>query len=213
MPGSPKAPKVLVAEDDSAIRAALVTACEGLAVPVTARDADTAREALATESFRLMLLDWQLESGGGSEILREAARLQPGAWRISLFTIPSVDSLVLAMRAGAHDAWWVARGMELREHVLKEWLGKPPVSKGFSPLLLNRMADAMSTRAAARKDSFFKARREFSKNLIREVAVRHKLSRNDLAKWLGVSVRTVQRLLSGRERPSVQGPQKPSEGP
>lgn len=191
--------KVLIAEDDSAIRDALAVACAGLAAPVLVPNGDGAREALASESFALILLDWQLIPYGGEELLREAARLQPHAWRISLFTIPSVEALVEAMKAGAHDAWWVARGMELRDHVLQEWLQKPPVSSDFRPLLLNRLADAMSTKAASKRTSFFKARREFSKTLIREVALRHGMRRHDLARWMGVSVRTIQRLLSGRD--------------
>lgn len=191
--------RVLVAEDDPAIRGALVASCEGLAFPIVARNGEEALEAMVSDVFNLLLLDWHWDPPGGEDLFREASRLQPAAWRIALFTIPSVDALVAAMRSGAHDAWWVARGMELREHVLREWLQKPPVSSDFSPLLLNRLADTISSKAAARKDSFFKARREFSKILIKEVALRHKLTRNDLAKWMGVSVRTIQRLLSGRE--------------
>jgi len=190
---------VLIAEDDAAIRDVLAKACERLAVPVLASDVEGAWEAMAGESFDLMLLDWHLSSKGGEEFLREAARRQPQARRIALFTIPSVDTLVASMRAGAHDAWWVARGMELRDGLLKEWIQKPVVCNGFSPLFLSHLADSMSTKAATRKMSFFKARREFSKALVREIHQRHGLSRNDIAQWMGVSVRTIQRLMSGRE--------------
>jgi CheY-like chemotaxis protein len=191
--------RVLIAEDDAAIRDILVRACEGVAVSVAARDGETAREALATDAYDLLFMDWQLSADGGAELMAQAARLQPGAWRIALFTVPSVDALVSAMRSGAHDAWWVARGMEPRSGLLREWLDKPPVSKGFPPLLVSRLADSMSAKAAARRTDFFEARREFSKVLVREITRRHGLSRGDLADWMGVSVRTIQRLLSNRD--------------
>jgi hypothetical protein len=119
-----------------------------------------------------------------------------------LFSIPSVDTLVKAMQYGAHDAWWVSRGergVGPLDHLLKEWLEKTPVSNGFSPLLLSRLAKSISMQAASREISFFEARREFSKALIREISRRHRLPRGDLAKWMGVSVRTIQRLLSDDE--------------
>jgi CheY-like chemotaxis protein len=194
--------RVLIAEDDSAIRTALMMACEGLARYECVQDARTARERMSTESFDLLLLDWNLEPGGGEELVRTAERLQPSAWRIALFTIPVVDGLVEAMRAGFHDAWWVARGMELRDQVIGCWLAKNPDSKGVSPLALDRLADMMSARASAKRTSFFKARRDFSKTLIREVASRQGMSRESLARWMGVSVRTIQRLLAARTEPS-----------
>ncbi len=190
--------KILIAEDDAGIRDILVGACEGMASPVIAIDGAAAREAMAGEAFDLLFIDWQLSPPAGPELLELASRLQPSAWRIVLFTIPTVDALVRAMRAGAHDAWWVARGMELREGLLQEWIDKPPVCKGFPPLVISRLADSMSAQAASRKTSFFQARREFSRTLIQEISRRHGLSRNDLAEWMGVSVRTIQRLLSGR---------------
>jgi len=197
---APETHKILIAEDDAAIRDVLAEACEGLATTVLVSEGEAVGQAMAAESFDLLLLDWNLGSRSGVELLELAARLQPQAWRIILFTIPTIDALVKAMRAGAHDAWWVARGMELREHLLEEWLEKSSVSKGFPPLYLSSITESLSEKAATREVPFFEARREFSKIFIREIARRHSLSRNDLARWMGVSVRTLQRVLSADEK-------------
>lgn len=207
----PIRPHVLVAEDDAAIRDLLAEACRNQARVSIASNPLETREALARDAFDLLLIDWQFGRPEGEGLLAVAARLQPEARRIVLFTVPTVDALVLAMRAGAHDAWWVARGMEIREGLPAAWLAKPAVPKGFQPLLLSNLAKTLSARAVAEGATLPEARREFSSILLREISRRHGLSRNELANRMGVSLRTIQRLLSDPAG-SNRGPEKGQNG-
>ena len=117
--------KILIIDDDEMQlrlqRILLVD--EGYTVHTTA-DGPQGITIFKKHKFDLVLLDLGLPSMSGIEVLKEIRRLEPRAKVIVVTGYPSVESTVLAMRAGAYD-----------------YIQKPVDVK----LLLKKIATALST--------------------------------------------------------------------
>jgi DNA-binding NtrC family response regulator len=96
--------KILIIDDDEMQlrlqRILLVD--EGYTVHTTA-DGPQGITIFKKHKFDLVLLDLGLPSMSGIEVLKEIRRLEPKAKVIVVTGYPSVESTVLAMRAGAYD--------------------------------------------------------------------------------------------------------------
>jgi DNA-binding NtrC family response regulator len=97
-------PRILVVDDDRAIRTILERALSGFGFePETAASGEDALRALATIPFDLVLLDLELPGLGGLEILALAPGLQADAPFIILTGSGAVGNAVEAMKLGAYD--------------------------------------------------------------------------------------------------------------
>jgi len=99
-----KAPKILVVDDEPAIRETLAEMlnAEGRDV-VTAGTGEEALSILEDESFDLMLLDLIMPGLDGLQVMQKAHRLAPNMVIIMLTAHGTLPSAIQAMRHGAHD--------------------------------------------------------------------------------------------------------------
>lgn len=106
-------PRILVVDDDAAIREAVSLALEksGYAV-VRARNLEEARAAVREASFALVVTDIYMPGGDGLDLLRELGQGVPAPPVILMTARGSVETAALAVRTGAFD--YVAKPFDLR---------------------------------------------------------------------------------------------------
>ena len=97
-------PRILVVEDDAALREALTDTLElaGQSV-VAAPDGETALALLGRESVDMILSDVQMPGMDGHELLRRAKALRPGIPFILMTAYGQIERAVEAMKDGAAD--------------------------------------------------------------------------------------------------------------
>jgi two-component system, NtrC family, response regulator AtoC len=96
--------RMLVAEDDEAVRAFLVEALELFGHQVTqARDGQQAAALLGKQGFDVLLSDLRMPRIDGMELLQIARAQQPDMQVILLTAHGSIETAVEAMRQGAFD--------------------------------------------------------------------------------------------------------------
>lgn len=97
-------PRILVVEDDATSRITLAHLLQHAGYDVTqAADGEAAIDILEKEPFDVVVTDIVMGTVDGIEVLH-TARLQPGAPRVILLTgHGTLDTAVIAVRAGAHD--------------------------------------------------------------------------------------------------------------
>jgi EAL domain-containing protein (putative c-di-GMP-specific phosphodiesterase class I)/CheY-like chemotaxis protein len=101
---SPPIPKVLVVDDEPAIRRVLADflRMEGFAVDVAA-DGEAALTRLSHDQYDVVISDLKMPKLGGLELLGEVTRRNPDALTIVMTGFGTVDSAIHAMKAGAYD--------------------------------------------------------------------------------------------------------------
>ena len=98
------AASILVADDEPASREALYDALTDQGYEVTAVDNGTAAiEALNAVDFDLLVSDLRMPGLDGIQLLRETRKLCPQTLVILVTAHASVETVVQALRAGAHD--------------------------------------------------------------------------------------------------------------
>lgn len=97
-------PKILVVEDDAALREALTDTLElaGQAV-VAAADGEAALATLAREPVDMVLSDVQMPGMDGHELLRRVKAVRPGMPFILMTAYGQIERAVQAMKDGAAD--------------------------------------------------------------------------------------------------------------
>jgi len=99
------------------------------------------------------------------------------------------------MKSGMNDVLWP----DLEDKILTRRI-KDPVSERPSPPIVHayipQLAEIFVNKSLARKTSFFKARKEFSRVFLRQMLNHQKLRRRQLADLMGVSSRTLHRHIS-----------------
>ncbi len=114
--GEPLPIRVLVADDDPAVRAAIaevIVAAGGMIVVATAGTADEAILAAVRESPDVVVLDVKMPGGGGSRAAREIAVRAPGAKVVALSAHNDRDSVAAMLRAGALG--YIVKGAPIQE--------------------------------------------------------------------------------------------------
>lgn len=98
------APKVLVVEDRPSLRKMLRHALAGEGYAVTAvGDVEAATQALAEETFELVLTDLKLPVGSGMDVVEASRRARPATPVVVLTAFGTVRTAVEAMKLGASD--------------------------------------------------------------------------------------------------------------
>jgi DNA-binding NtrC family response regulator len=190
-----KNPRILILEDDACFREMLESLCREVGETVVVADKETALGLLSEQTFQLILLDWHLCRTDSRAILSMILHFQPNARWIALFTVPDLNNVKAAMKAGASDVLWpIPEGRVIQDKLMDILAQKKPAA--FSHSTLNRLADSLTEKALAQKSSLSKARREFSKSFLEQVLSQKKLRRSELASLMHVSSRTLNRHLS-----------------
>jgi DNA-binding NtrC family response regulator len=97
-------PRVLVVEDRASLRKMLGHALSGEGYQVVSEeDAEGAFEALARDSFDLVLTDLKLPAASGLEVVAASRRVQPTTPVVVLTAFGTVETAVEAMKRGACD--------------------------------------------------------------------------------------------------------------
>ncbi len=95
---------VLVVEDDSALRDALIDTLRAADLPaLAAPDAPTALQLLQTEQIALVISDVQMPGPNGYQLLSSIKRLRPDLPVVLMTAYGTVAQAVAAMREGATD--------------------------------------------------------------------------------------------------------------
>ncbi|MHC4605340.1 MAG: sigma-54-dependent transcriptional regulator [Planctomycetota bacterium] len=96
--------RVLLADDESDFRASVAVALEDAGHEVRqCADGNEAFEFLRKETFDAVLADFRMPGRSGLELIREAAARLPDAVLIVLTAYGGMDSVIEALRIGAHD--------------------------------------------------------------------------------------------------------------
>jgi len=97
-------PRILVVDDDEAVRYTLVETLSALGAEiVTARDGREALDRLAAESFHLVITDLRMPGANGMAVLHAALALSSPPKVLVVTAHGSERTAVEAMKAGAHD--------------------------------------------------------------------------------------------------------------
>ena len=97
-------PKILIVDDEAAIRTVMARALGGKYECLTAADGAEALKLLKTEpGIKLMLSDIRMPGMDGVELLKKAKALRPGLFCILLTAYGTVELAVEAMKDGADD--------------------------------------------------------------------------------------------------------------
>jgi DNA-binding NtrC family response regulator len=112
------AAKILVVDDDTAMREMMALALrkEGFDVSV-ADTSSAARESLENESFDLIVTDIYLGDGTGLDLLKESRRVQPSARVILVTAHGTVETAASAQRLGVFD--YLAKPFEVESLVAR----------------------------------------------------------------------------------------------
>ncbi len=96
--------RILIVDDERLIRWTLTEALRGWGYqPLEAANARAAREILANDRPRAVLLDINLPDGSGLDLLRELRNFDPPPVAIMITANVLVDETIAALRAGAYD--------------------------------------------------------------------------------------------------------------
>lgn len=97
-------PKILIVDDEAAIRTVMARALGGKYECLTAADGAEALKILKAEpEVKLMLSDVRMPGMDGVELLKKAKALRPGLFSILLTAYGTVELAVEAMKDGADD--------------------------------------------------------------------------------------------------------------
>lgn len=97
-------PRILVVEDDTDQRRLVASILRGRKFLVSeAETVAEARASLAKSPFDLVISDWKLPDGEGTELLDELRTSQPGAGFITVTAYGTIARAVEAVRLGADD--------------------------------------------------------------------------------------------------------------
>jgi len=96
--------RVLIVEDEKLIRWSLRQKFEARKYDVTdVENAAGASEAIATDTYDLVMLDYKLPDGTGLDVLREIRKTDDDVVVIMMTAYSSIESAVDAMKLGAYD--------------------------------------------------------------------------------------------------------------
>jgi DNA-binding NtrC family response regulator len=100
----PRCPSVLVVDDDAGVRAAIeLLMGDGLYQVTYKTGVAEALEAIAAESYDLVVTDLRLGADSGLEVIRRAKAADPSVPVILMTSFSSMDSAISALRLGATD--------------------------------------------------------------------------------------------------------------
>ena len=187
-----KKKKILILEDDACFRNILQEICNEIGVSHAAGDIDSALSLLTEHSYQLLLLDWHLNDD--SSLDETIEKFQTDIPHVALFTVPDLANVVAAMKAGACDILRAGQDRKVLAQKIGEALANFKPQTNHSSV--SRFAETATEKALIQKNSFFKARRQFLKAFLEEVANGPNLRQTQLAELLGVSPRTLYRHLS-----------------
>ena len=104
--------KILLAEDDRTVRVTLRDALEDTGyLLVCCEDGASARAALKSEPFDLLLTDVRMPGADGITLFREAKSLQPDCAAILMTAYADLETAVMLIREGADD--YIAKPFDL----------------------------------------------------------------------------------------------------
>ncbi|MCC6628076.1 MAG: sigma-54-dependent Fis family transcriptional regulator [Chloroflexi bacterium] len=133
--------RVLVGDDDDAIREVLVTLLEdeGYAVEQAA-DGKAVLAAIASQTPDLILLDVRMPGATGLEVLKQLADGPDRPGVIMMTAYSTANEAIKAIQAGAFD--YIAKPFNLDEVVLKvgRWFEQREMSRQLSSLTTTRLA-------------------------------------------------------------------------
>src|SRR5215475_1390732 len=130
-------PKLLIVEDDSAVRTTMVTCLELEGYSVEA--VGSTREALASlekQSYPIVISDIYLDERTGIDILRSARRKNPGCAVILMTGRGSMETVMAATQGGAFE--YLAKPFEMAQMVetikRAEQSFQPPEDEEVDPI-------------------------------------------------------------------------------
>ena len=116
-PGAPARSRVLVVDDEPAVRRSLARVLMTADFEVlTTEDGPAALALLATTNVDVMLLDIAMPALSGIEVLARVKKARPEIEVILMAAFGEVDAAVAAMRAGAYD--YLTKPFEVTAHVI-----------------------------------------------------------------------------------------------
>ena len=95
--------RILIVDDDDAVRELFAAYLAGTYSCATAADAQTALDLLSREPFALVLSDVQMPGLGGVELLRRIVAQYPGTAVIMITGVDRTQRVIDAIRVGASD--------------------------------------------------------------------------------------------------------------
>lgn len=186
---------ILILEDDPAFRDRLNNVCSGIGKTWVVGDVDKALGLLIRQSFRILLLDWNLIQTDHTSFILAINSFQQSASRIALFKFPQLNPVISAMKTGMSDVLWTGQPAEVLKTNIEDVLSQTK-SAPFAHSSVSRLAESLAERAVEKKMSFSNARKEFSKTFLFQVLGQKKMRRSQLASLMSVSTRTLHRHLS-----------------
>lgn len=191
----PKNTPILILQEDPVFRNRLNTICSGFGKTTAVDEADKALALLIRQSFRVLLLDWNLVQTDPSSFALAINSFQPKASRAALFNIPHLNPVIGAMKSGMGDVLWAGEDTAALKSKVKDCLAQvKPAPVTYSSV--SQLAESISDKAIKQKISFFKARKEFSKTFLFQILSLKKMRRTQLASFMNISSRTLHRHLS-----------------
>ena len=110
--------KILVVEDEQTLREGIVTAFEDRGWQVhPAADGESALKLMEQEAFDLVVTDFQMSGVTGLDVLKRCKQINENAVVMMMTAYGTVESVVDALRAGAHD--YILKPFDLDELELK----------------------------------------------------------------------------------------------
>lgn len=192
---SPKNTPILILEEDPIFRDRLKAVCSEFGKVWTVGETDKALGLLIRQSFRFLLLDWNLVQTDPSSFDLAINSFQPKANRAALFNIPQLNPVIGAMKSGMGDVLWAGEDTTVLRNKIMDCLTQvKPTSVAYSSV--SQLAESISDKAIKQKITFFKARKEFSKTFLFQILSLRKMRRDQLASFMNVSSRTLHRHLS-----------------
>ena len=186
--------KILILERDVSFRGRLRGLCSEIGKTWAADNMESVLNLLSKHTYQLLLLDWDLIEPNFSTLWPMIENFQPDARRIALFKSPQLPDVIAAMKAGVNDALWEYQDPAVLKNKVKDSLSQeksPTIVHSY----ISQLAEFMADKAAAKKTSLVKARREFSNTILSQILRQQKIRRFKLAYAMSVSPRTLRRHL------------------
>ena len=92
--------RIFILEDDACFREVLESLCLEIGDAVAVADKESALAILSERAYHLILLDWHLCRKDSESFLSTVLRFQPNARWAALFTVPDLNNVKAAMKAG-----------------------------------------------------------------------------------------------------------------
>jgi DNA-binding NtrC family response regulator len=189
-----KTHKILIVEPNDNFSKELTLISNSYGQVTVVHEASLMFKALVSNSYDLALINSLIYTENGPDRLKNLKMLQPQMKQIEILVSPSVSQIVCSMKAGVSDVIWFTMHHSLIKKTIFQNLGLQ--SSVFPSLpLISSLVTLASKSVFDESKSLIDQKKEFQRLLVNRLEKFMKIKRSKLARLMGISTRTLQRLI------------------